>query len=213
MRARVRAAKKYLSWLAVSADVAFPDTGRSPHGLLGQPAVGALQQGRSHGSTPVYGVAGVEEKLTTNALYTLVYRELLSTDQPGRVPKLTLRYPATALESLETLVLEEGAAFYLRVYSWWVLLQCWDTLRFADHRGLSPGDGERKRTHGEACPLEDHRGRQGAFTQTRGNLGVMLHQETRLVVVWLAPPQHEGGFSEGPLAPCALGESQGLPAS
>ena len=43
------------------------------------------------------------------------------------------------LESLEELVLSESATFFLRVYAWWLLLQCWRTLRFADHRGLNPG--------------------------------------------------------------------------
>ena len=29
---------------------------------------------------------------------------------------------------------------YLRVYSWWMLLQNWATLRFSDHRGLNPSE-------------------------------------------------------------------------
>ena len=51
-------------------------------------------------------VGGVGEKLTTNALYTVVYRELLSIAQPGRAPKQAPRYPEAVLESLEELVLE-----------------------------------------------------------------------------------------------------------
>ena len=69
-------------------------------------------------------VAGVGEKLTTNALYTVVYRGLLSTAQRGRTPKQASRYPVAVLESLEELVLEESATCYFRVYAWWVLLQC-----------------------------------------------------------------------------------------
>ena len=59
--------------------------------------------------------AGVEKKLTSNALYTVVYHELLSSAQPGAVPKQAPRYPAAVLKSLETLVLEENAVFYLLV--------------------------------------------------------------------------------------------------
>ena len=36
--------------------------------------------------------------------------------------------------------------------------------------------------------------RQDTFTQIRGDLGELLHQETRLAVVWMASPQHEGRF-------------------
>ena len=84
-------------------------------------------------------MAGVDEKLTTNALYTVVYSELLATAQPGRTPRQAPRYPVAVLESLEELVLSESATFFLQVYAWWLPLQCWGTLRFADHRGLNPG--------------------------------------------------------------------------
>ena len=58
-------------------------------------------------------VAGIEERLTTNALYTVVYKELLSTAQPGGVPKQAPRYPAAVLESLESLVVDESAVFFI----------------------------------------------------------------------------------------------------
>ena len=76
----------------------------------------ALQQGALEAAHQcmafVEDVAGVSEKLTTNALYTVVYRELLSTAQPQRTPKR----PAAVLEVLEELVLEESATFHFRVY-------------------------------------------------------------------------------------------------
>ena len=100
-----------------------------------------LQQWSAQSGAPIHGTLGVEEKLTTNALYTGVFRELLATAQPGRTPKQARRYPVAVLESFEELVVCESATFYLRVYAWWLLLQCWGTLRFADHRGLNPGKG------------------------------------------------------------------------
>ena len=33
--------------------------------------------------------------------------------------------------------MDESCVFFLRAYAWWVLLQCWATLLFSDHRGLS----------------------------------------------------------------------------
>ena len=52
LRARVRAAKKFLSWLAVSADVALP------HGLPGDAAFRAVQPGSAQECTPIHGFPG-----------------------------------------------------------------------------------------------------------------------------------------------------------
>ena len=129
LRARVRAAEKYLSWLAVSPDVAFLERVAHFTSFLesrhSEPCNRGALKAAHQCMVFMEDVTGVEEKLTTNASYTVVYRELLSTAQPSRVPKQALRYPAAVLESLETLI----------------LLQCWATLRFADHRGLCPSDG------------------------------------------------------------------------
>ena len=142
LRARVRASKKYLALLAVSADVAFPSVSH----LIGflesrhsDPCNRGALKAAHQCMAFLEDVAGIDEKLTTNALYTVVYRELLATAQPGRTPRQARRYPLAVLESLEELVLSESATFFLRVYAWWLLLQCWGTLRFADHRGLNPG--------------------------------------------------------------------------
>ena len=145
LRARVRASRKFLAWLAVSADVAFPSEVAHLTGYLESRHTEPCNRGAlkaAHQSMAfLEDVAGVEEKLTTNALYTVVYKELLATAQPGRTPKQAHRYPVAVLESFEELVVSESATFYLRVYAWWLLLQCWGTLRFADHRGLNPGKG------------------------------------------------------------------------
>ena len=42
------------------------------------------------------------------------------------------------LAGLENLVTSPKIAPYLRVFSWWICLQHWGTLRFSDHRGISP---------------------------------------------------------------------------
>ena len=38
-------------------------------------------------------------------------------------------------------MVDDGALFFFRIYAWWLLLQCWGTLRFDDHRGLHPTTG------------------------------------------------------------------------
>ena len=81
----------------------------------------------------------MEDRLTQRALYGTVYKELLATATPGREPRQALRIPVLILEGLEFTVMDQTSVFHLRVYAWWVLLQCWATLRFSDHRGLNPG--------------------------------------------------------------------------
>ena len=39
---------------------------------------------------------------------------------------------------LEEKVMDPRASVYSRIYAWWVLIQRWCTLRFSDHRGISP---------------------------------------------------------------------------
>ena len=123
-------------------------------------------------------------------------------------------YPAAVLEHLEALILEEGAV-YLRLYSWWILLQCWGTLRFADHRGLSPGDDLKVSGNALTARLVHSKtiGTDRTLSHRLVVISETLRQETRLVIAWLALSQHEGGFSERLLGPDALGESQRLPTS
>ena len=208
LRARVRASKKYLAWLAVSADVAFPSEVSHLTGFLESRHSEPCNRGAED-------VAGIDEKLTTNALYTVVYRELLATAQPGRTPRLAPRYPVAVLESLEELVLSESATFFLRVYAWWLLLQCWGTLRFADHRGLNPGrDFEVRGNALEARltdPLEDHWCRPKPVAQVSRGFRTLLRQEAEPVVLWLATSHQESGLSEGLFAPGAFRKPERLP--
>ena len=44
------------------------------------------------------------------------------------------------LAALEDAVSDPSAVLYYRIYSWWILVQCWGTLRFSDHRGFRPAD-------------------------------------------------------------------------
>ena len=44
------------------------------------------------------------------------------------------------LAAFEETVLAGDKPLFLRVLSWWLLIQCWGTKRFDDHRGLLPRD-------------------------------------------------------------------------
>ena len=87
-------------------------------------------------------VAGVtsEAKVTTTSVYLIIEKELLAISLPGRPSKQAPRMLVCMLRALEQLTVDEQALPYLRIYSWWVLLQSWGTMRFSDHRGLNPAD-------------------------------------------------------------------------
>ena len=91
LRARVRASKKYLAWLAVSADVAFPSEVSHLTGFFesrhSEPCNRGALKAAHQCMAFLEDVAGIDEKLTTNAFYTVVYRKLLATAQPGRTPR------------------------------------------------------------------------------------------------------------------------------
>ena len=114
-------------------------------------------------------VAGIEEKLTTNALYTVVYKELLFTAQPGRTPLQAPRHPVAVLESLEELVLKESAAFNFRVSAWWGAPAVLGNTQVRRSPRIQPGEGfrgEGKLTHSKTHPLEDYRRRPSPVALT-----------------------------------------------
>ena len=56
--------------------------------------------------------------------------------QPGPTFQLAPRIFVAMLPALKTLVMDGQTKLYLRLYSWWTILQCWCTQRFSDHRGI-----------------------------------------------------------------------------
>ena len=85
-------------------------------------------------------VAGIDDKLTDSALYDVTKRELLASASPGKPPRQAPRFPVVTLGALEGNVVSLDTPIFLRVLSWWILLQSWATLRFDDHRGMVPSD-------------------------------------------------------------------------
>ena len=81
-----------------------------------------------------------QERLTDSSAYLLAEKELLAGALPGSFSKQAPRFPTVVLAALEGVVSDHSAVLYHRIYSWWILVQCWGTLRFSDHRGLRPVD-------------------------------------------------------------------------
>ena len=73
--------------------------------------------------------AGIEDKLTDTAMYAVSLKELMAQASPGKAPRQAPRFPTNSLAALED-------TLFMRILSWWLLVQSWGTLRFDDHRGL-----------------------------------------------------------------------------
>ena len=141
LRSRVRSVQKFLGWLIAAHGINFPNHWRQLIEYLqvrySEPCVrGALKLVHSS-FIFLQEVAGIEDKLTDTALYSVSLKELLSQASPGRQAP---RFPTILLGAFEDMVLSADKPVFVRVLSWWLLVQSWGTLRFDDHRGLLPRD-------------------------------------------------------------------------
>ena len=137
----------------------------------------------------------VEERLTQRALHGTVYKELPATATPGREPRHAPRIPVAILEGLESTVMDETCVFFLRTYAWWVLLQCWATLRFSDHKRPEPRPrlcSCGKHPDGQTYALENHRRGQETEVPNGFSHGVWFRLTAELVFSGLEPAQGKG---------------------
>ena len=83
-------------------------------------------------------ITAVPARLSESTVYSLAKKEFLAAALPGKFPRQAPRFPAALLAALEETVCDFDTTLCYRIYGWWVLVQCWGTLRFSDHRGFSP---------------------------------------------------------------------------
>ena len=115
LRSRVRIIQ-FIAWLTTA------------HSRLSEPCVRGFQE-----------VAGIQDKFTDDALYDVTWKELLASALPVKRPPWQARFPTIILAALEDSVVSLDTPTCWRVMSWWLLLQCWATLRY-DHRGIVPSE-------------------------------------------------------------------------
>ena len=80
------------------------------------------------------------QRLVDDPLFAAYLKELASGYAGAGVEPLRQapRYPLALVLALEREVVDEGVAACYRCHAWWHLLALWASLRFDDHRGLSP---------------------------------------------------------------------------
>ena len=141
-RSRVRAAQKFLGWLATAHCVAFPKHWKQLieylQVSLSEPCVRGALKATDRSSLFLQEAAGVSEKLTDSALYDVSKKELLAAALPGNPHRQALRFPTILLAAFEDNVISTDVPVFWRAMSMWLLLQSWATLRFDDHRGITP---------------------------------------------------------------------------
>ena len=139
LRSGVRAAKKFLGWIATAHNVASPIHWKQLveylQVRLSEPCVRGALKATHRSYLFLQEAAGVSEKLTDSALYDVSKKELLAAALPVNPPRQAQRFPTAAFEDN---VISMDVPVFLRVMSWWLLLQSWATLRFDDHCGITP---------------------------------------------------------------------------
>ena len=146
LRNRVRFVRNYFSWLTATHEVLYSTSLEHVVGFLkaraSEPVNGGALKNINRTFTFLHEVTATEQanRLTTTPLYDAVYREILTSCEPGTPVKQAPRFPVGLLALIENFVTTESNPAYMRMYGWWVLLQSWGTMRFSDHRGLSAAD-------------------------------------------------------------------------
>ena len=140
-RSRVRSIQKFIAWLAVAHRLSFCVRWRQlieyAEARLSEPCVrGSLKLLHNTYLFP-QEVAGIQDD---GALHEVTRKELVASAIPGKTPRQAPRFPTIILAALEDSVMSPDAPTYWRVMSWWLLLQCWATLSFDDHRGIVPSE-------------------------------------------------------------------------
>ena len=73
-------------------------------------------------------------------LYATSQKRVAGSCSAGNPPRQAPRLPTVLLAAFEDNVISADVPVFWRVFSWWLLLQSWATLRFDDRRGITPSE-------------------------------------------------------------------------
>ena len=126
----------------------------------------------------------------------------------GSLVKRAPPFPVGLLALVQNFVTTESNPAYMRMYGWWVLLQSWGTMRFSDHRGLSPADisFEDGSLTGLFEEDEDHRHRQERVCEASEGGCEFIHLFAPVALSGWQIPERAGPVPEG-LSPSSTGWS------
>ena len=152
LRNRVRSVQKFIGFLSVTFDISYPSTVEHFTSYLkmsvSEPRTRCALKHANRALVVLEVVSGTPRhaRMTAQPIYEKVCKEMLNAASPGRTLKQAPHIFVSMLPALETVVMDGQTPPYLRLYSWWMILQCWCTLRFSDHRGVSPSSATERET-------------------------------------------------------------------
>ena len=153
LRSRVQVIQKIIAWVTTARNISFPVNWKQLMEYfqvrLSESCVRGSLKLLHSSSIFLQEVSGIQDKFTDEALYDVTRKELLASALPGtptlswqapRFPTITLAAREDSVMSLDTSLFSLDTPVFWRFLSWWLLLQCWATLRFDDHRGIVPSE-------------------------------------------------------------------------
>ena len=143
-RSRVRSLKKFSDFIAVTFNVGFPTSVDQFTTYLrmrvSEPCIRGALKNTNQALGFLEEVSGMQRADRVHYHTDLPDRVQGASDGglawPGQALKQAPQLFVAMLPALERVVKDMKVPPYPRIYSWWMILQCWCTLRFSDHRGI-----------------------------------------------------------------------------
>ena len=120
LRSRVPTIQKFIRWLIAAHQISFPNHWRQLTEYLqvrySEPCVrGALKLVHSS-YIFLQEVAGIEDKLTDTAMYSVSLKELMAQASLGQAPRQAPRFPTILLAAMEDMALSVDTPLFMRVF-------------------------------------------------------------------------------------------------
>ncbi len=145
LRARARSWKSFSRFLMLANGRPHPRTGAEAWDYVQIRAAEPCSRAVLLHLRSLFGflesVTNASPPLLSDRVIAAGFKELLS-QAPARRDGDSApasRWPAALLARMERTVVSADSRLYDVLQCWWLLLSCWSTLRFDDHRGIEPG--------------------------------------------------------------------------
>ncbi len=147
LRTRLRGWKGFATWLRIAYGESWPSSwGRVAEFLeirAAEPCSRAVVRHVYSGIRFIEEAGGFEgdAAVTNHRMLRRFIKEIearLGARAGGGEARQAARPLMSQVEALESLVVNERLAPWIRAYGWWMALKCWGVLRYDDHVGLNP---------------------------------------------------------------------------
>ncbi len=158
LRARARAWRSFQKYLELAAGTCHPRTAQDAVDFINARASEPCSRAVLRNLKSLYAfideVTGGVPELSNNRFVISSLREAMAQAPARRAGDASsaTRFPIMILALMEEKIIDVDEAAYIRGLFWWIVLACWSTLRFDDHRGIA-SDGFRASGDGMSFDL------------------------------------------------------------